>query len=208
MYLERFRRTKVSNILRSVEGRILPAVHADGSVIQVRAIITRADSGEANSGASQTMLFKGTIKRGDLGGQGGTNSRKGYMADYELEMNKAGIITKLNRKVLTMLGHPIDRQVTDFIGQPIEVLVPAIPDKPAQQKSNWLPRALKSSDLNFYLIMVNKNYSLLPVAYCLVEQNDGSIQMRVRDLSELDALLQIDEVGIFLFIIFRKRFDT
>jgi PAS domain S-box-containing protein len=117
------------------------------------------------------------------------------MADYELEMNRAGIITKLNRKVLNMLGHPSDRQITDYIGQPIEVLVPALPDRPAQQKSNWMPRALKSSDLNFYLIMVNKNYTLLPVAFCLEEKDSGAIRMRVRDLSELDALIQIDEIG-------------
>jgi PAS domain S-box-containing protein len=191
MYLERYRRTKVSNILRSIEGRILPALHADGSTINVRAIISRADSGDAGS----NMLFKGVIKRGDLSGSGGAGSRKGYMNDYEIQLNRAGVITKLNRKILTMLGHPTDRSISDFIGQPIEVLIPAIPDKPGQQKTNWFTRALKSTELNFYLIAVNKNYTLLPITYCLEEQNDGSIKMRIRDLSELDALLTIDEVG-------------
>ena len=203
MYLERYRRTKVSTALRSIEGRILPAVHADGSVVQVRLIIQRADAGDASgAGGNQTMLFKGIIKRGDLGGSGGVGSRRGYMNDYEIILNKAGVITQINRKILTMLGHPSDKSISDFIGQPIEVLVPVLPDRPTQQKSNWFTRALKSSELNFYLIMVNKNFSLLPVAFCLAERNDGSIQMRVRDLTELDALINMDEVGNISFYIY------
>lgn len=196
MYLERYRRTKVSNILRSIEGRILPALHADGSQVQIRAIIQRADSGDAG----QNMLFKGTIKRGNLTGTGGAGSRKGYMGDYEIELNRAGVITKINRKILTMLGHPSDRQISDFIGQPIEVLIPALPDKPFQQKSNWFTRALKSPELNFYLIAVNKNFTLLPISYCLEESQDGAIRMRIRDTSELDALINIDEVGMLVKI--------
>jgi hypothetical protein len=47
--------------------------------------------------------------------------------------------------------------------------------------------------------MVMKNFTVLPVGYCLVEKPDGSIQMRVRDLSELDALINMDEVGTDFF---------
>lgn len=196
MYLERYRRTKVSNVLRSTEGRILPAVHADGSVIQLRAIIQRADSGDASgSGGNNSMLFKGIIKRGDTSGDAGSGSRRGFLKDNEIELNRAGVITKLHRKILTMLGHPTERSISDFIGQPIEVLVPVLPDKPQQQKSNWFTRALKSPELNFYLIMVNKNFTLLPVIYCLEENAEGAIRMRIRDVPELDALLNIDEVG-------------
>ena len=194
MYLERYRRTKVSNILKAVEGRVLPAIHADGSVVQVRAIIQRADNGDSGSGGA--MLFKGVIMRGNLAGVGGVDSRRGYMPGYEIDLNRAGVVTKIGRKVLNMLGHPPDRQISDFIGQPIEVLIPAIPDRPAQQKSNWFTRALKNTDLNFYIWAVNKNYTVLPLSYCLQERDDGSIRMHVRDMTELDALLTIDEVGM------------
>lgn len=192
MYLERYRRTKVSNILRSVEGRILPAVHADGSVIQVRAIITRADSNDG----SGTMLFKGIIKRGDLGGVDGENSRKGFREGYEITLSKAGVIVAIKRQILTMLGHPTDRPLSDFIGQPIEVLIPVLPDKPAQAKTNWMIRGLKEPALNFYLIAVCKNFSLLPVSYNLAPSDtDETIKMRLRDMSELDALITIDDFG-------------
>jgi PAS domain S-box-containing protein len=191
MYLERYRRTKVANVLRSTEGRIFPALHADGSQVMIRALITRADSGETGS----NMLFKGSIKRASTGISGLSGGRRGFLESYELEMNKAGIIVKLNRKILTMLGHPQDRPISDFIGQPIEVLIPALPDRPSQAKSVWFTRALKSPDLNFYLIACNKNFTLLPITFCLDERPDGAIRMRIRDLSELDALLTIDEIG-------------
>jgi hypothetical protein len=94
-----------------------------------------------------------------------------------------------------MLGHPKERPLSDFIGQPIEVIVPNLPDRPAQAKQNWMPRALKNSELNFYLLMVTKTYYLQPVSYNLSLESDDSIKMRVRDMMELDALLTIDEVG-------------
>jgi PAS domain S-box-containing protein len=191
MYLERYRRTKVANVLRSQEGRVFPALHADGSVVQIRSLITRADSGETGS----NLLFKGIIRRGNMAGSGLTGGRRGYLESYELEMNKAGVIVKLNRKVLSMLGHPADRPISDFIGQPIEVLIPVLPDRPSQSKSVWFTKALRSTDLNFYLLACNKNYTLLPISFCLEERPDGAIRMRIRDLSELDALLTIDEIG-------------
>ena len=191
MYLERYRRTKVANVLRSTEGRIFPALHADGSTVQIRAVISRADSGETGA----NLLFKGVIRRGNMSGSGLTGGRRGYLESYELEMNRAGIIVKLNRKILTMLGHPQERPISDFIGQPIEILIPVLPDRPSQAKSVWFTRSLKNTDLNYYLLAVNKNYTLLPITYCLDERPDGAIRMRIRDLSELDALLSIDEIG-------------
>lgn len=197
MYLERYRKTKVSNILRSVDGRILPAVHFDGSVIQVRAIITRSD---ANDGSGK-MLFKGTIKRGDLGGAGGPGSRRGFNEAYEIVLNKAGIILNVSRNVLTMLGYAKERRISDFVGNPIEVLIPAIPDNLSQDKNSWIIRALKNQSLNFYLLAVCKNYSLLPISYNLLPSKDNeSIRMLVRDSTELDALVTIDEMGTILAI--------
>ena len=131
------------------------------------------------------------------GGSGGAGSRKGYINNYDIYLNRAGVIVTINRKILNMLGHPSDRSLSDFVGQPIEVLVPVLPDKPNQQKTNWIPRALKSTELSFYLLMVTKNYNLLPVTYCLEETNEGNIRMRIRDITELDALLSIDETGEF-----------
>lgn len=192
MYLERYRRTKVSNILRSTEGRILPAIHADGSAVSIRAIIARADTGDGTSG----MLFKGIIKRGDLTSMSGKDFRKGYFENYEISLNKAGVIVRIKRQILTMLGHAADRPLSDFIGQPIEVLIPAMPDRPSQAKTNWMLRALKDPELNFYLLAVCKNFTLLPISFCLQASNEGdTIRMRIRDLSDADALMNIDEVG-------------
>ena len=195
MYLERFRRTKVSNILRSVEGRVLPAVHADGSVIQIRAIIQRADNNDGTAGAGSGMLFKGIIKRGDMSGLG-ANARKGFKEKYEITINKSGVIIGISRQILTMLGYPQEKPIRDFIGQPIEILIPPLPDRPTQQKTVWIVRGLKNPELNFYLLMATRNYSVLPISYNLTSNiEDESILIRIRDMSELDALITIDELG-------------
>jgi PAS domain S-box-containing protein len=197
MYLERFRRTRVSNILKSIDGRVLPAVHADGSVISILAIIQRADSQDGSSG----LLFKGTIKRGDVTGSMGANARRGFKENYEITLNKSGVIMGIKRQILTMLGHAQEKLLTEFIGQPIEILVPNMPDRPTQNKSNWIPRALKDPQLNFYLLMVTKTYSIFPVSYNMTfNSEDDTITMRIRDMTELDALLKIDEVGTLLSV--------
>lgn len=197
MYLERYRKTKVSNILRAAEGRILPAVHADGSVVQIRAIISRSDT---NDGSGR-MLFKGVIKRGDLGGGGVPGGRRGFKDSYEVILNKAGIILSVSRNVLNMLGYSKDRNLSEFVGNPIEILIPPIPDNPAQDKSSWMIRALKNQSLNFYLWASCKNFSVLPMSYNLTPAKDGeSIKMLVRDMTDLDALVTIDELGTILAV--------
>jgi PAS domain S-box-containing protein len=197
MYLERYRKTKVSNILRSVDGRIIPFILADGSVMQTKAIITRSD---ANDGSGK-LLFKGTIKRGDLGGAGGAGSRRGFKESYEITLSKAGIIMNVSRNVLNMLGHSKDRAFSEFVGNPIEILIPALPDNPAQDKSNWMVRGLRNQSLNFYLLAVCKNFSVIPITYNLSPSKDGeSIRMLVRDMAELDALITIDEMGTIMSV--------
>ena len=197
MYLERYRKTKVSNILRAVDGRILPAVHSDGSVIQIRAIITRSD---ANDGSGK-MLFKGVLRRGDLGGSGGPGSRRGFKESYEIVMNKAGIIIDISRNVLTMLGYQKDRRISDFVGNPIEIIIPPLVDNPAQDRANWIVRGFKNPSQNFYLQAVTKSFSLLPISYNLTQsKEDDSMRMLVRDMTELDALLTIDEIGTILAV--------
>lgn len=197
MYLERYRKTKISTILRSTEGRILPAVHSDGTIIQVRAIISRSDT---NDGSGK-MLFKGVIKRGDLVGAGGPGGRRGFKDSHEIILSKAGVILSVHRNVLTMLGYSKERDISDFVGNPIEILIPPIPDNPAQDKSNWMVRALKSQSLNFYLLAACKNFSILPISYNLTPSKDGeSIRMLVRDMADLDALVTIDELGAILAV--------
>lgn len=192
MYLERYRKTKVSNILRASEGRILPAVHSDGSVIQVRGIITRSDTNDGNG----KMLFKGVIKRGDTGGASGAGGKRGFRESFEIILNKSGIITSVTRKVLTMLGYSKDRPISEFVGNPAEIFFPPLEEYPSQERSAWMHRGLRNPNLNFYLWACTNFFSVLPVAYNLTQSADGeTIKMTVRDMSELDALVTIDEEG-------------
>lgn len=190
MYLERYRRTKVSNILRSIEGRNLPAVHADGSVVQIKAIITRSDQGNDGS-----MLFKGVIKRLDATIRSSTNTRKGYSENHWLEIKKDGTITNMDPSILTLLGYGSDKMISEYIGQSIDTLVPPMPDNPRQQRSFWIPQALASTDLNFYILFLNKSFNLYPFTYCLAMKSSDVITMRIRDLTSTDALVTIDEIG-------------
>jgi PAS domain S-box-containing protein len=196
MYLERYRRTKVSNILRATEGRILPAVHADGSVVQIRAIITRADTGDG--GNSSNLLFKGIIRRIDANNKADSGVRAGFDDRDVIEMKKDGTIISLSKTILNTLGFPADKDPEELVGQSIEVIVPPVPQRPRQQKSYWIPQALAAQDLNFYICFLTKNFSLFPMTYCLSMKSSDVILMRVRDVLATDALITIDEVGTVL----------
>jgi PAS domain-containing protein len=100
-----------------------------------------------------------------------------------------------------MLGYSKGRAISDFVGNPIEILIPAMAKNPAQDKSSWLVRGLKNQASNFYLLAVCKNYSVIPISYNLSPCKDGeTIRMLVRDMHELDALVTIDEVGTILSV--------
>jgi PAS domain S-box-containing protein len=57
-YLERFRRTRVSTILKASQGRILPGMHRDGSVFSINLIVKKIDSGFTTD-----MMFQASIRR-------------------------------------------------------------------------------------------------------------------------------------------------
>ena len=197
MYLERFRRTKVSNVLRSVEGRNLPAVHADGSLVQIKARITRADTGSGDT--SSNMLFKGVIKRLDALNTS-EDSRTGFNEKNVIRMSKEGIISYLDRSILTLLGYGNEKDPEEYIGQTIETLIPPVPNRPRQLKSFWIPQGLANQDLNFYILLVNKTYQLLPFTYCLSMETPDTILLRLRDLLSTDALITIDDLGLILSV--------
>ena len=198
MYLERYRRTKVSNILRSTDGRVLPAIHADGSVVQIRAIIQRSDTGDG--GSSANMLFKGIIKRIDGDTSANNQVRRGFNDKCTIEMKKDGTIISVDPSILNLLGFGNDKDANEYIGQSIETIVPPLPDYPRQQKSKWISQALSNQDMNFYILLLSKNFTLLPFTYSLSMKSADIILMRVRDLLSTDALLTIDEVGTIISI--------
>lgn len=192
MYLERYRRTKISNVLRSSEGRLLPALHADGSVVQIRAIIQRADTG-----GSGNSLFKGLIRRVDAT-ERERALRLGFDDRHLIEFKKTGTIISVDKSVLNVLGYPADKDPQEFVGQSIDVLVPPAPDRPRQQRSFWVPQGLGQPDINFYILMLTKSSTLYPFTYCLSLKSSDHIIMRVRDLVTTDALITIDESGTVL----------
>jgi PAS domain S-box-containing protein len=191
MYLERYRRTKVSNILKAADGRVLPAMHADGSVVQIRAIITRADDD-----TSSNMLFKGTIQRIDTSVQ--NLARPGFRNENVIEITKTGIIQDINRSILKGLGYENSVPLEAFIGQSIEVIFPPMDTRATQMKEYWMPKCLADSNSNFYLLAVNRNLSVIPVTINVSMKSSDIVLVRMADLSGLDALITIDEMGMIL----------
>ena len=192
MYLERYRRTKVSNILRSTEGRLLPALHADGSVVKIRAIVQKSDTGSDN------LLFKGIIRRVDDSLKNDPNARTGFDDVNVIEMKKDGTIISVSKSILNTLSYSTDKNPAEYVGQPIEVLIPPVESRPKQQRSVWMAQALAQPDLNFYICLLAKNYTLFPFAYNLMMKSSDVVLMRVRDVLATDALITIDEIGTIL----------
>jgi PAS domain S-box-containing protein len=193
MYLERFRRTKISNILRSTEGRVLPAVHADGSIVQIRAIITRVDN---NEGANANMLFKGVIQRMDSVGR--ATIRQGFNDNDYIEISKDGFIKDISRSLLNQLGYNQEHSLDEFIGQSIEIIIPPLPSRPNLAKEYWIPKCLSAPDYNFYTLCVNKNYALIPFTINCTMKTADTLIVRFKDISGIDAIISIDEVGTVL----------
>jgi PAS domain S-box-containing protein len=196
MYLERYRRTKVSNILRSTEGRLLPALHADGSVVKIRAIIQRSDNGDG----SDNLLFKGMIRRVDTDLANSAEGRIGFDDKNVIEMKKDGTIISVGKSVLNTLSYSSDKDPKEYVGQPIEVLIPPVENRPQQERSFWMSQALADQELNFYILLLNKNYTLFPFTYNLSMKSPDVILMRLRDVLATDALLTIDEIGTILSV--------
>lgn len=194
-YLERFRRTKITNILRNTEGRNLPAIHADGSVVQLKAIIARSDLGDG--GSSGRYLFKGIIKRLDTFSLN-TNVRPGFDDHHLIEMKKDGTITAIDPSVLRLLGYNSEKGPEDYIGQSIDTLVPLNPAAGRQMASSWMSQALTNPDLNFYIQLVTKSYTPMPFTFALAMKSTDTIIMRLRDLTSVDAIVTIDEAGTVL----------
>ena len=194
MYLERYRRTKVSNILRSTEGRFLPALHADGSVVKIRAIIQRSDTGDG----SDNLLFKGIIRRVDNDLSNSAEGRIGFDDRNVIEMKKDGTIISVGKSILNTLSYSADKDPNEYVGQPIEVLIPPVENRPHQQRSHWMAQALAAPDLNFYILLLQKNFTLFPFTYNLSMKSPEVVLMRLRDVLATDALLTIDEIGTIL----------
>lgn len=194
MYLERYRRTKISNILRNTDGRIIPALHADGSIVKIRTIVQRSDIGDG----SDNLLFKGIIRRVDTESSQGVGGRAGFDEKYVIEMKKDGTIISVGKSVLNALNYAVEKDPKDFFGQPIEVLVPPLENRPQQQRSYWMAQALAAQDLNFYILLLSKNYTLFPFTYNLTMKSSDIVLMRLRDVLTADALITIDEIGTVL----------
>lgn len=190
MYLERYRRTKVPNILRYAEGRSIPAVHADGSIVQISAIIQKSETGNEDN-----LLFKGLIRRIDTTALAGKISRPGFDENSIIELKKDGTIISVDSAVLKILGYSQDANQDMFKSRPIETLIPFVTGVDRQDKNNWMPLALSNTDLNFYIMMASRNCTLMPVTFCMAMKSSEVIVMRVRDLFTTDAIISLDELG-------------
>jgi PAS domain S-box-containing protein len=191
MYLERYRKTKISNILKATDGRVLPALHADGSVVQIRAIITRADDE-----TSSNMLFKGTIQRIDSSVQ--NQARPGFRNENVIEITKTGVIHDISRSILKGLGYENSVPLEAFIGLSIEVIFPPMDTRATQMKEYWMPKFLADPNSNFYLLAVNRNLSVVPVTVNVSMKSSDIVLVRMADLSGIDALITIDDMGTIL----------
>jgi PAS domain S-box-containing protein len=166
-------------------------MHADGSVVQIKAVIQRIDDG-----TSSNLLFKGLIQRVD-------NTmlqldHAGFKNEDVIEMTKDGIIKEIHPSVIKLLGYDIGVPPSVFIGQSIEVIIPPMDTRPNQMKQFWIPKCLSDTSSNFYLLAANRNLTVFPVTVNLSMKSPDVVLVRLKDISGLDALITIDEVGTIL----------
>ncbi|KAJ3090546.1 hypothetical protein HK102_003406 [Quaeritorhiza haematococci] len=205
LYLERYRKTGVSNILNSREGRVLPALHADGSTVEVRLIVTRADSGDGSSFGNK-VLFKGVLTRAMRSNADGKQKTtvehpppKGFRQNMVLHITQSGMIVKIDAPIVEMLGYE-GTEVSQMIGMLVDVLVPPLPSRPSQHARMWLKNALQSPDQTFYVVMLRRNKSLCPAAIKAKKLSDGSVIIHVCNLLQTDSIVTINEFGIVMFM--------
>ncbi|KAJ3090545.1 hypothetical protein HK102_003405 [Quaeritorhiza haematococci] len=204
LYLDRYRKTGVSNVLSSAEGRLLPALHADGSRVDVKLFVTRADG--MGSSFGNKMLFKGTLTRiFDKGGvqisAGGKDGRgiklpKGFRDNTTIHLTPSGNIAKIDNPILTFLGYDITG-AAQLQGLPVDILIPPMEARPAQDASKtWLRNALQTPGQSFYVVMLRRNRTLCPAAVSAIKDRDGTIIIYVCNLMQTDALISINSFGI------------
>jgi PAS domain S-box-containing protein len=161
--------------------------------VQIKAIIQKSETGNDDN-----LLFKGLIRRVDTISSASKIKRMGFDDNCVLELKKDGTIISVNEAVFKMLGYMSENIAEEYIGQPIETLIPPISGNNRQDKNYWMPLALSNTDLNFYILMVTKSFGLLPVTFALSMKSSEVILMRVRDLTTTDAVVSIDDLGTIL----------
>jgi PAS domain S-box-containing protein len=116
-YLERYRNSGKGRILGTA-GRMVPSVHADGSIIDITLKVTREDTGDLSNW--ETMLFKGIVKRFPLDLSTSIADREvderilaGFDKTCACKLDEALDIVSMAPDLVNLLGYKAD---LDFSG--------------------------------------------------------------------------------------------
>ncbi|KAI9149816.1 hypothetical protein H9P43_009995 [Blastocladiella emersonii ATCC 22665] len=182
-YLDRHRRTRACVMMTSLEGRIYPAVHRDGTVFTVR---IRVQAVPSSFGGTEPM-YKATINR--------------INDNYDPRAEKT---REENRIQVSMSGHITatgaffkERWATpDLPGRSLAVLFPPVPQAPHQANLRTLLDTITASlpTTQFYTLVLRRDKTLLPMLVSGCELDDG-IELQTEDLILKEGLITLDEAG-------------
>ncbi len=107
---------------------LVPAIHADGSKLQIRIKISRESHGSTDG----QILLKALIQRADESTEQLSEVGKmGFQSDMRVEITPNMTILNIESGLISTLGY----DSTDFIGQNVAVLIP--PGVDNSQNETW-----------------------------------------------------------------------
>ncbi|KAI9168207.1 hypothetical protein H9P43_007579 [Blastocladiella emersonii ATCC 22665] len=191
-YLERYRRTRVSTIMRATEGRVLPACHNDGTTFTVKLKVKAAGS---SFGAGDSLFHAILVRVGD---EDLINAQQ-LKIDGRVNLDANGTITVLGKAIAATLGYSANP--AELSKYNVSALFPPLPDMPMQGTHQGVLEALLATQPAQirYAIMLRRDRTLIPVSVCGVmnEDNDDSGDMAIQcdDILSKEGLLLLDAHG-------------
>ncbi|KAI9188701.1 hypothetical protein H9P43_000122 [Blastocladiella emersonii ATCC 22665] len=183
-FLDRYKKTKIPNIQRATEGRLLPALHRDGSLFTINLKVKKLDGGVS----SADMLFQGTIVRIESTEQAAVDALEGK----RIQVNASGIVAEWGDAAANLVG-ATSAQLT---GRSIAAVFPPVPEAHQAHADikELIERVISDPEQWFYGLMHRQDKTLTPVAVSGAEVND-SIVLYVDDLMAKEGLVFISESG-------------
>ncbi|KAI9168162.1 hypothetical protein H9P43_007534 [Blastocladiella emersonii ATCC 22665] len=191
-YLERYRRTRVSTIMRATEGRVLPACHNDGTTFTVKLKVKAAGS---SFGAGDSLFHAILVRVGD---EDLVNAQQ-LKIDGRVNLDANGTITVLGKAIAATLGYSANS--AELSKYTVSSLFPPLADMPMQGTHQSVLEALLATQPAQirYAIMLRRDRTLIPVSVCGVmnEDNDDSGDMAIQcdDILSKEGLLLLDAHG-------------